>query len=85
MSESRQSPRNGLAKILNDADPDASFEEVVEKKEKFACPACGWEAELQRSECMVCEYDQELTRKRRSPEASAENRTSTSQNKGMST
>jgi hypothetical protein len=60
MSESRQSPRNGLAKLLWDADPDKSTEEIVDRKERFYCPACGWEAELHRNECMVCEYDQPL-------------------------
>ena len=60
MSESRQSPRNGLAKVLLEAEPDDSPDEIVSKKEKFHCPACGWTAELRRNECMVCDYDQAL-------------------------
>jgi len=60
MSESRQSPRNGLAKLLWEAEPDDSPQEIASQKEQFKCPACGWVAELQRNECMVCEYDQPL-------------------------
>ena len=60
MSESRQSPRNGLAKLLSEADPDASLEEIADDKERFECPACGWCAELRRNECMVCDYNQPL-------------------------
>ena len=60
MSESRQSPRNGLAKLLWEAEPDDSPEEIAAQKERFQCPECGWLAELRRNECMICEYDQPL-------------------------
>mgnify|MGYP006304216185 CR=1 FL=1 len=60
MSESRQSPRNGLAKLLWEADPDDSPHEIAAEKDRFECPACGWGAELRRNECMVCDYDQPL-------------------------
>lgn len=60
MSRSRQSPRNGLAKLLWEADPDDSPHEIAAEKKEFTCPACGWVAELQRTECMVCEHDQPL-------------------------
>jgi hypothetical protein len=60
MSQSSQSPRNGLAKLLSEADPDAPLGEVAAEKDEFECPACGWTAELQRNECMVCEYGQSL-------------------------
>jgi hypothetical protein len=64
MSESRQSPRNGLAKLLWEADPSDSPQEVAAKKDQFECPACGWVSELRRNECMVCEYDQPLRTRR---------------------
>jgi len=63
MSKTKQSPRNGHAKLLHDADPDTGLEELQEiaaQKEKFECPVCGWTAELQRNECFVCEYDEPL-------------------------
>lgn len=60
MSESRQSPRNGLAKLLHEADGDDSLDEIVAQKEQFECPNCGWQAELRRNECMVCEYGRPL-------------------------
>jgi hypothetical protein len=60
MSKSHQSPRNGLAKLLWEADPDDSPDEIAAEKERFQCPACGWTAELRRNECMVCDYDQPL-------------------------
>ena len=60
MSKTGQSPRNGLAKLLWEADPDDSPQEIAAEKERFQCPACGWGAELRRNECMVCEYDQPL-------------------------
>jgi hypothetical protein len=60
MSQSRQNPRNGLAKILSDADPDTSLEEIAAEKQRFECPECGWDADLQRNGCMVCEYGQPL-------------------------
>lgn len=59
MSES-QSPRNGMAKLLTDADPDTPLGEILDEKDEFECPECGWRAELQRNECMICEYDQPL-------------------------
>ena len=62
MTESCQSPRNGLAKLLWEAEPDDSPEEIASQKEQFQCPACGWLAELRRNECMVCDYDQPLHR-----------------------
>lgn len=61
MSE-RQSPRNGLAKLLWEADADDSPEEIAADKEQFHCPSCGWTAELERNECMVCDYDGSLER-----------------------
>jgi hypothetical protein len=60
MSENRQSPRNGLAKKLWDADPDESPQEISARKERFECTDCGWTAELRRNQCMVCEYDRPL-------------------------
>ena len=60
MGQSNQSPRNGLAKLLWDANPDDPPQDIATKKEQFQCPACGWTAELRRNECMVCDYDQTL-------------------------
>ena len=60
MSRTGQSPRNGLAKLLSEADPDAPLEQIAAEKERFECPACGWGAELRRNECMVCDYDRPL-------------------------
>ena len=60
MSGSEQTPRNGLAKLLWEADPDTPEREIVAQKEQFQCPACGWVAELRRKRCMVCDYDQPL-------------------------
>lgn len=59
MSES-QSHRNGMAKLLTDADPDTPLEDIVAEKQKFEYRECGWQAELQRNECIVCDYDQPL-------------------------
>lgn len=59
MSES-QSPRNGLAKLLDEADPDAPLNEIAAEKKRYECPACGWQAELHRNQCMVCSYNQPL-------------------------
>ena len=59
MSE-RRGPRNGLAKLLNEADPDDPVGEITAQKEQFECPNCGWVAELCRNECFVCEYNQNL-------------------------
>lgn len=60
MSSSQQTPRNGLAKLLWEADPDDSPEEITAEQEHFECPKCGWTADLRRNECMVCEYGQPL-------------------------
>lgn len=60
MSKTGQSPRNGLAKLLWEAEPDDSPQEIAAEKERFRCPACGWVAELRRNECMVCKYGQPL-------------------------
>jgi hypothetical protein len=62
MSESQQSPRNGLAKLLWDANPDDPPQDIAAEKERFACPECGWTAELRRTECMVCDSTQPLQR-----------------------
>lgn len=55
-----KSPRNGLARLLWEADPDDSPREIAEGKKQFQCPDCGWTAELQRNQCMLCEYSQTL-------------------------
>jgi hypothetical protein len=60
MSGSPQSPRNGLAKLLWEADPDDTAQDIVSEKERFHCPECDWTAELRRNECMVCDYEQPL-------------------------
>lgn len=57
MGKSR-SPRNGIAKLLTDADPDTPLECIVDEKDEFECPKCGWETELRRNQCLVCDYDQ---------------------------
>lgn len=62
MTGAGQSPRNGLAKLLLDADPDDAPEEIISQKTEFECPDCGWTADLHRTECMVCDYDQPLQR-----------------------
>jgi len=71
MSRTGQNPRNGLAKLLSDADPDDSLKEIAAQKETFECPACGWTAELRRTQCMVCEYDEPLRPARRDERGSA--------------
>ena len=60
MSGSRQAPRNGLAKLLWEADRDDPPHEVAAEKDRFECPECSWTAELHRKECMVCEHDEPL-------------------------
>jgi hypothetical protein len=63
MSGTSQGPRNGLAKLLLDADPDQDPEEIVKQQQRFECPSCGWTAELRRTECMVCDSTQPLQRR----------------------
>lgn len=62
MTQSTRGPRNGMAKLLSEADPDASLAEIADVKDRFECPACGWGADLHRNECMVCDYSQPLRR-----------------------
>ena len=54
MSGGDQPPCNGLARLLWDADPEDSPQEIVAEKDRFECSECGWVAELRRTECMVC-------------------------------
>ena len=60
MSGSSPAPSNGLAKLLWEADPDEPPQEIAARNQRFECPACGWIAELERNECMVCEHEQQL-------------------------
>lgn len=60
MSSSRRAPRNGLAKLLDEADPDTKIEDLVRQRKQFECPACGWVAELRRQSCMNCSRDEPL-------------------------
>ena len=60
MTQTGQTPRNGLAKVLWDADADDLPSEIATQKRTYVCPACGWEAQLRRNACMVCEHDEPL-------------------------
>lgn len=62
MSRSGQTPRNGLAKALWDAEPDDDPHEIAAQKQEFACPECGWQSDLRQNSCMVCDYDHPLHR-----------------------
>lgn len=60
MSQTGQTPRNGLAKLLWEAESDDDPQEIASQMEQFVCPGCGWEADLRRNECMICDWDQPL-------------------------
>lgn len=62
MSRSGQTPRNGLAKVLWDAEPDDDPRDIASQKQEFSCPECGWQSDLRHNECMVCDYDHQLRR-----------------------
>lgn len=55
-----QAPRNGLAKLLWDADSSDNPQEIAARQKQFECPECGWKAKLRRNACMVCDHDQPL-------------------------
>lgn len=60
VTQTGKTPRNGLAKLLWDAEPDSSAEEIASQKQLYECPSCGWEAQLRRNQCMLCEWDEPL-------------------------
>lgn len=56
-------PRSGLAKLLHSTEPDTPLDEVAAKatqRTRYRCPQCGWTAEIHRTTCFVCDYDEQL-------------------------
>jgi len=60
MSGSKQGAHNGLPKLIEQADGDESLGEILAQHEQYECPDCGWVADLHRTQCMVCDFDQRL-------------------------